>query len=178
MLETRSILAYQPNLGGDNGLGAGNQQERSDMRKRRKSSETNMLPLGKKFRVRDMAYLAGFLDGEGCISAHFNGGSPYAFVRITNTDRSSLEWIEKTFCGWIQEKSMNNCPPNWKISYVWNCDAKSLIPLLKMLVPHLKLKRPQAYKAMAIRAGILNKISLERTRNAIDELKGMNKRGR
>lgn len=144
------------------------------------SSETLRSPLT-KYRVRDLAYMAGFVDGEGCIGGHCykeRPYHPYVYLRVCNTDRGVLEWIKSLFGGWIQGKADHSAPAHWKEAFIWCAHATDITPILRALVPHLKIKQRHAYKAMAIRALILNKSEQDRIARGIDELKLMNRRGR
>lgn len=95
----------------------------------------------------DLAYLAGFIDGEGCFSTHDNGRGYLALdLRVVNTNLQVLEWIKKTFGGSIQNKPPQN--PNWKRAYFWMLTQKGLRVLIPQLLPHLKVKREQAICAL------------------------------
>lgn len=175
MLETPSIQLYQPK-GGDNESGADNQQERPDGD--RESSETITLPYDpSKLPVRDIAYMAGIIDGEGCISGHWNNNHPFVYVKVTNTDYRLMDWIVPRFGGRVLKKG-GKVPDNWRQSWDWYANSTELMPFLTTITPFLVMKQKQAYKAMAIRSCVLKKSDRTRLSDAIAELKEMNRRGR
>lgn len=104
----------------------------------------------------DLAYLAGFIDGEGCIGIHHRGKAkgrkPTVRVSITNTDKNILIWC-KNFIGLggtlkIHNKNGNN---KWKTAYRLEYDCKKAEALLRMVVPYLKIKKEQALLAIEYR---------------------------
>ena len=52
--------------------------------------------------LSDLAYCAGLMDGEGCITLTRDSESNYRLrVKITSTDYSVLEWLQEHFDGYI-----------------------------------------------------------------------------
>lgn len=136
------------------------------------SSETNMLSPGKRFPVRVLAYTAGLLDGEGCITGTTNGTQHSLFVFVGSSNHEILEWLQGYFGGTIVWNGVDN--PKWKRVEKWLVPAKSLIPFLKLMVPFLKIKQKQAYKAMSIRSMIERKAKDARICTAIKALQELN----
>lgn len=67
---------------------------------------------GRKTITSEIAYIAGFFDGEGCIrikKANQKGNSYYVIAHITNSNKEILEYIQRLFGGQIrqQEKTPN-----------------------------------------------------------------------
>ena len=56
-----------------------------------------------------LAYIAGFVDGEGCVRIKKGTASYYVTFQVTNTDRKPLQMIKKIFGGkvYFQEKGTN-----------------------------------------------------------------------
>jgi len=59
-----------------------------------------------------LAYMAGFIDGEGCVrikKSNQSGNSYYITLQVTNTDREPLQLIKEVFGGkvYFQEKGTN-----------------------------------------------------------------------
>jgi LAGLIDADG endonuclease len=96
------------------------------------------------------AYIAGFFDGEGCISIlkHFAGGkhksSTYALTVILSQNGTIplFEMLELTGVGSIHEKTQNPGSYNWQIRSI---DASDF---LKLILPYLKCKKEQAEVAI------------------------------
>jgi len=101
----------------------------------------------------DRAYLAGLIDGEGCISiARIAAGSPYANVRhVLRVDiqMSELEAIDHV-ATLFQRKIMVKQPATnmRKVAYRISWQANFALDLLEAVHPYLILKREQARVAM------------------------------
>lgn len=90
------------------------------------------------------AYLAGFLDGEGCISApaRANGISHGAQITAKQKYSDPLDWIMATFnVGHISGKKIHR----WKVS-----QRQQVLWLLENILPYLTLKRDQAEAAIEL----------------------------
>jgi hypothetical protein len=103
--------------------------------------------------LEDIAYTAGFFDGEGSIGIvksrrRKNNGEEYFYLfprlTIANTDKDVLCWITKTLKtgGYIAVKTpikVTQKNPRWKKCYrltITNMD--NIESLLKVLIPYLK----------------------------------------
>ena len=138
------------------------------------SSETSTLPL-RKFRVRDLAYIAGLLDGEGTITAFMDKrGCIGTSVLIANSYLPVLEWVQSILGGRIVERGGKNYPAHWRPVWKWCCPAVDQTALLKMLVPYLQIKQQNAYQLMALIACRKNGVSRDKLRNMVDRLKALN----
>lgn len=92
----------------------------------------------------EKGYIAGFLDGEGCISIYHSKWQPSGWMQITfsNTNRETLEWIQKRTKGRIQ--IIHKAKGNYKAAYNLMLFARQAQELLKQLLPHLQSKHLQA----------------------------------
>jgi len=135
------------------------------------SSETHTLSLDRKFAVRDLAYVAGLLDGEGCITGSSNGTQHYITVFISNSNMPILDWLQHLFDGGARHWNGNK---KGRRVEKWIIPGKQVTPFLKLMIPFLKIKRPQLYKAMAIRSMIERKAKDERISRAICQLQSLN----
>jgi len=101
-------------------------------------------------KCRDKAWLAGFIDGEGCIEIYSRkyipSNSIYYIVRIniSNTKKKAIEFIKKSYkkscCSYIQYPISKNA----KICYIAQFTCEHVIKVLNDVYPYLKLKREQA----------------------------------
>jgi hypothetical protein len=149
-----------------------NQQER--VHGNVQSSETSTLP-SKKFRVRDLAYIAGLLDGEGSIfPCKMQSGRYGVFVTIANTHRPVLEWTQELFGGTLIAGYGKNVPKNMKPIWRWKCAAEDVIPFLRIMAPFVRIKQKQLYKAMAIRACIEKGSQTQRIAKMAKQLSTLN----
>ena len=100
----------------------------------------------------DKAYLAAFIDGEGSISlnqCHRGESRTKSYVlrlRITNTDRSVLEWIAATVGhgAIIVKKRCKAKNGMTRPAWEWYLANKRASALLQEILPYMKIKRKQA----------------------------------
>ena len=94
-----------------------------------------------------MAYIAGFIDGEGCIrlkQSDRKGQRFYVTMHVTNADKKPLEKIQDIFGGkiYFQEKSKN------KIIWQYYITCAEAADTLRALVGFLITKKSQAELAI------------------------------
>lgn len=101
----------------------------------------------------DLAYLAGILDGEGSIQIRkrkdrgMRRGFCYQLsISIANTNEWLVNWIHFNFEGGIYRKP--SLLPHHKQAYLWQATSKQAEVVLKLLLPYLRLKKPQAEIAL------------------------------
>lgn len=103
--------------------------------------------------VEDIIYLAGIIDGEGCvyISKYKRKGKQNYYylmsVTISGTSRELILWIYSTFGGWFCKDS-HQPRKNRAISFKVQWGNNKASDLLKLVLPYLKLKRPEAELAI------------------------------
>lgn len=88
----------------------------------------------------DLAYLAGLVDGEGCIYAYDRSGQG---IKIGLTDHIAIDWLGDKFSGTVHTEGRRN--HTRKPVKVWQLQRMSdLDVLLPLLIPFLKIKQQQA----------------------------------
>lgn len=99
----------------------------------------------------DWAYLAGIIDGEGCIQLHQHYQSKGSFAPIliiTNTDVRIIDWVCSEFPGGAVScqvyKEGNNKP-----RYQWRIYGAKCMELLEGVRPYLFLKAEAADELLA-----------------------------
>ena len=102
---------------------------------------------GRATLTNDIAYIAGFFDGEGCIrikQANQGGNSYYIWVAITNSNKGTLEYVANIFGGKVRraEKKVNK----WVYHYL--VTASEATDMLKVLLGFLQEKKLQAELAI------------------------------
>jgi hypothetical protein len=90
-----------------------------------------------------LAYIAGFVDGEGCIrikKSNQSGNSYYVTFQVTNTDKAPLELIQSIFGGKVfyQEKGVN------RIIWQYYITCAEAVDALRTISGFLITKKKQA----------------------------------
>ena len=102
-------------------------------------------------RDTDLAWAAGFIDGEGCIALRRQVGRQkgvaytcYALrLSVTNTDLRCLERLKSMFAGSINRATHSYRPQN-KPCWAWFCSSANAERALVALLPYLVSKKEQA----------------------------------
>ena len=91
-----------------------------------------------------LAYVAGIIDGEGCIGIHSNT----VRVAVKQTNEWLIKFLKMNFGGHLvyQKHSWGN--PRSKPIWSWAVDAKKAHEFLQLILPYLQIKRPQAELAL------------------------------
>lgn len=102
--------------------------------------------------VADIAYLAGYFDGEGTVviakvmyKSKKNGPQAYHSMRIqvVSTDIVSLKEFERVLGGYVQFHKSTQ-PGRWKPRWDWCCCAHEATAALQRMLPYLRVKRHDA----------------------------------
>jgi hypothetical protein len=105
-------------------------------------------------KLYDKIWLAGFTDGEGCITLHKRKETRYIHtyyqifprIIIANTNKNlmlKLYSLTKSL-GTLSVNKRRHNPKNWKDCYVLKFIGRKATKFLKMIYPYLKLKKEQA----------------------------------
>lgn len=128
-------------------------------------------------------YVAGLIDGEGCIDLQFNyskkyPGRPYirpkCRINMSEPAKFLLDMFHANFEGdhHILKRSFKN--PNWANAYSWGLHGKKLRPFLQNIVNHLFLKKEQAKFAIWTIDNVMGKhVSNELRERLKNEMKAM-----
>jgi hypothetical protein len=108
----------------------------------------------KQSNVSRYAYLAGFIDGEGCISAQDDkryAGQCFLQLHISQKDGRVIDWLHGTFGGNVFE----NITSGWTAGstiYRWDIYSDGAANLLKKTLPFLRVKKRQAELAIQLQS--------------------------
>jgi len=91
-------------------------------------------------------YLAGYIDGEGCLS--FRDGR--LAVSVDSIYPYTLRVFKSLYGGHIQKRSDRRRPNN-RTSYKWRVYSERAVVLLEDVLPFLREKKPQALLCLALR---------------------------
>lgn len=87
----------------------------------------------------DLAWAAGFIDGEGCFTSTNTG----VFVRVAHSHKPSLEFLLELFGGTLHEHNHGR-PAHYKRIWRWVVCGEEAKSTCEKLLPYLKEKLPQA----------------------------------
>ena len=121
-------------------------------------------------------YLAGLIDGEGCIDVQVTRGvyvRPRLRLGMASNTLALLGLIQNSLGGHIEHRESKN--PNWQdaVTLSWS-GYRQACPILRNVVNHLFLKREQARFCLWLETNIKGKQVSTEVRDAIrEELKLM-----
>ena len=103
----------------------------------------------------ELAYMAGIIDGEGCITAVANtkrGRSYYnAHMSVMTTDRCLADWIQTRFGGIVCTRPTPILHPTWKVRFEWHMYKHGMDIFIPQLLPYLIIKHKHAEKMLEFR---------------------------
>lgn len=107
--------------------------------------EKTILP---KLEERDLAYIAGFMDGEGCITHATR--TQYAIqhrIQIANSDESVIHWINYTLgIGRVRKHQPKG--DHYLMSHSYSISKQGDVwAFLEVIIPYLKVKQ---FKAIGV----------------------------
>lgn len=95
----------------------------------------------------ELAYVAGIVDGEGCITvtqgSMCNDGHKRhdLFVCVWNNNKELINWLQSQMGGSSYGRNQGG---NRKDNYCWRLTSKKALRFLLLLYPYLRVKKPQA----------------------------------
>ncbi len=140
----------------------------------------------------DLSYIAGFTDGEGCISicrlANKNapGGFQYSSeVGISNSDKSVIEWIGSVLPGSVGPHCVSDrIGKNRREMWRYRRTGIKAQEFCELLLPYLKIKGPQARVLIEFQKTVrhggkhnLTKYVVEHRRRLRSDIRILNRRG-
>jgi hypothetical protein len=141
-----------------------------------------------------LAYMAGLVDGEGCIALfeywHKNPKAidPRGYLRhkavisVVNTNRAMLDWVAENFGGRVRQNTYR--APPCKQCYTWEVAHRHAAEVIEAIQPYLIAKKEQANLFLEFRktgqhrgrAGLPDGILQERV-ELTKRCRNLNKRG-
>ena len=88
----------------------------------------------------EKGYIAGVLDGDGCISIHRYHCPGYERwyyslrIQVSNTCFEFCQWFEDRLGGHIYKRRMTEKNPRWSDSYAWTLEDNRLVQALLLEV--------------------------------------------
>lgn len=98
------------------------------------------------------AYVAGLIDGEGCITIPGRGENGPLSVRIdVGMSDSAQPLLKSLACRYGGKVRFSRAPSRkWKGAHAWGVFGKSAAELLRRILPYMMLKRDQAQMAIRL----------------------------
>lgn len=103
----------------------------------------------------DLAYIAGIVDGEGCISVRKRKvGKKYRYTQhnitliVVNTDKKMIDFLQRIFPAYVMtyQDKKPNCRRMWR----WCIESRKAEKILKDILPYLITKKGQAKVAIEL----------------------------
>jgi hypothetical protein len=90
----------------------------------------------------NLSYLAGLLDGEGCIGYHSggNGVKKRFVIEVHMTCENIIDWLKQNYGGSKRRRDKSTMPLANFDQYVWRIKDKAAKLLYQEVKPYLKLK--------------------------------------
>jgi len=137
----------------------------------------------------DLAYLAGIIDGEGCITIKVqkkprqNRLTYEVQIMVANTNLKLMDWLKERFDG--NYYTINKKSQRHKTGYLWHFH-KNKEEVLKKILPYLVFKNEQAELALKVleikKEGYYKREPNNEFSNRLEEVKQkmhvLNKRGK
>lgn len=105
----------------------------------------------------ELAYIAGIIDGEGCITINharnwqcLSGYTNMLQIKVAMTTYQVPYWLLDKCGGSLREQ-----PSKHKLIYVWTISSKQVADLLRQLLPYLKNTKAQAEIAIKFQEGMV-----------------------
>jgi len=88
-----------------------------------------------------LAYFAGFIDGEGCITIIRTGKQYYLHLKVSQCDRRPLDILSEAFGGTvIERKQYRNQSRTWE----WRVSSRQAADAIRAMLPYFIVKKEQA----------------------------------
>lgn len=102
---------------------------------------------------KELAYIAGFIDGEGCVTA--SGNYLSLSLGASNTIKAPLLFIQEILGGSVrgyQSREKTKLGSLIKRQYAWHVGGESAVEALLALLPYLIVKKQEAILGIALTA--------------------------
>ena len=93
------------------------------------------------FNINDLAYAAGYIDGDGCLYLGTYQSSKQTIyeysMQVCSVDKYITDWLKNTFGGSVRKKETIG---NRRIPYVWTIKNQEAIKCAEAILPYLVAK--------------------------------------
>src|SRR5262252_6773069 len=92
----------------------------------------------------EVAYIAGIVDGEGCVMLTTNQNCTQLSVQVTMTHQPVIVWLAERLATKVSQYKSSPKPAHHKPQYSVKIVGRRAVALLARLLPYLIVKEPQA----------------------------------
>lgn len=114
--------------------------------------------IAREYTVAECAYLAGIIDGEGCIfignySCNPKTGAKHyqTLIKVTVTDLPLIEWLQSTFGG-ISHTRKTLSKGSRKTIHEWHATGDRVTHLCQIMMPYIIIKKRELEIMLQMRA--------------------------
>ena len=109
------------------------------------------MPLAaRELSEQERAYVAGILDGEGCLGVGWRLKKYVTpTVQVSNTKVELLHWLSERFGGAVYEHAPRE--GNRQACYLWTLAGTKALRVIEAALPYLVIKREQARLLLSMR---------------------------
>lgn len=152
----------------------------------------------KTYRLEDICYMAGIVDGEGSLyignfSCNKKTGVPHyqTNLAVANTEKELIGWLSSVFGGMVREYTPKQTPKNSrKKVFSWTASGERLTHICELIYPYSTIKKREIEIMLAMRTtyeAVNTKKGVQGTRalpdavlvfrkKCFDELRGLHNR--
>lgn len=96
-----------------------------------------------------LIYLAGIIDGEGCVKPHFaKKRNVYeARCEVSNTSKELIDWLYENFRGFNSPIKREG---NRKPQYRWRLRNREMKKIIPLIIPYLIIKKEEAEQSLKL----------------------------
>ena len=123
----------------------------------------------------DIAYIAGFFDGEGSITLYKNGNRPACKLTVCQKRGDVIHWLHSVFSGSATVRYRKTPAGDDTHLHEWNVNGfDGPLFILKLLRPYLRVKALEADIAVSVLENI-STLTIEEFETKIIDLKNSRK---
>jgi len=141
--------------------------------------------------IAELAYLAGFIDGEGCFyvgqikqGKYGTGQQWHCYLKLTSCDKIAIDWLQEHFSGCSQNRyRWTSLKAFYRPVYSWTIGGEALDYFLPLLQPYFVIKQDHCKVMIQIRKTFKNRgsqrlspVTLEIRTNLMKQMRRLNSR--
>src|SRR5215472_11663709 len=89
-------------------------------------------------REIDIAWLAGYLEGEGCFSSHY---TCYCELQVSSTDKDVIDKVAGLIGAPVHTHKKRLLNPHWKQQWITRLGGRRAVEIMKIILPYMGERR-------------------------------------